>query len=327
MENNTIPEFDLELDDKIVIDLPLEDDDNIANDSKDTSEIDTGSEETSQTVEQSETAKIIFEQLVEENILSEDSEFDGSWEGLRKNVSELPQRILNSLVETRNDVSKDVLRYIFTSDNITKDEMLNFIKTNLEESVETELQLETMDDAREFLENVYKNKGLKPKAIEATLAALEEDESLLEEAREELEKQKLNAKPKTEKLIAEKEQQEYEEKQRRIEYTNSVISALEDTGWKKTKIDTIKQKIANNEINPTLVEIFRNPKALVKMVDFISYYKNGDIDYDKFINTIETPKAKDFKTRLETSISSPTTSSRSNLKNPEEELNNLKAII
>lgn len=331
MENNNIPEFDLELDEAVVIQLPEGDDleTPITDDDNSDKPLNNGlnDKEDEPVVEVNETAKVIFEQLVEEQVLPDDSEFDGSWESLRKNISELPQKILNSIIETRNDVSKDVLRYIFTSNNISKDEMLNFIETNMKEISEESVSIDTLDSAREYLETLYKERGLKPKVIEATLAVLEEDQTLLDEAKEEFEKKKLASKTNTEKLIAEKENEELKARQQRMEFTNSIIETLNSTGWKPNKVEAIKQRIANNEINPILAEIFKSPKALIKMVDFIGYYKNGDIEYDAFIAASETPKVKDFRSKLENSISSPTLSTRSNLKNPEQGDDNLKAII
>lgn len=329
--NNTIPDFDLDESAAIIIDL-LETDDTNNNDGsnndnlKDTTP-DNNVDDDKQPIEVSDTAKALYEQLVEENILTEDDDFDGSWEGLRNKVNELPQRILNTLIENKTDVTKDVLRFAFSSDNITKEEMVNFIKTNLEELNAAETSIESMDEARAYLESVYKERGLKPKAIDNLLQSLEEDETLLDEAKEELEKAQLKSKPKTEELIAQKEKEEFEQKQARINFTNSIINALDETGWKPNKINEIKQRISSNQVNPLLSEIFKSPKALVKLIDFIGYYKNGDIVYDNFINNVETPKAKDFRYKLENAVSSPTTGTKSNLKDLNSDQDNLQAII
>lgn len=320
MEIEMIPDFDLEVADVVVDDI-------IVGQENDSAEKDVISEEESnkeETHEEDErvygedadpVAVATFEQLVEEGILNNDDEFDGSWDKLKENLSTLPQRVLNTIVASKSDISKDVIRFAFSSDNISKEEMINFMKTNLEESIES-TTIETMDDAREYLEKVYQEKGMKPKVIEAALASLEEDGELLNEAKEELEKKSnsLKDKPKTEALIKDKETQTAQLIEQRTNFVKSLAEELTNVGWKQSKVDEVKNRINNNNVNPVLKDIFNNPKAFIKLVDFIGYYKNGDIEYDKFINSIETPKVKDIKTRIENAVNSPTLSTKSNLK-------------
>ena len=257
----------------------------------------------------------VYEQLLEKGYVDESEEFDGTWDKLDSSLEYLPQKVLNSLVANTSDVSKDVIRFVFSSDNITADEILNFVKVNYEESQVQNTEIETMDEARAYLERLYAERGVKPIVAQASISALEEGDLLMEEAKEEYEKTLANQKPKTEALIQAKEQESMAEVERKSKFTNDIITELNNTGWKPNKIEEVKTRIAKNEVNTILTEIFKSPKALVKMVDFIGYFKNGDINYETFINTVETPKGKDMKSKFESAINSPTLSTKSNFKN------------
>lgn len=316
--DNTIPEFEpIIVNNDVQPDITV--DDNLTND--DIIIKDDTADTTKDTPNYAENADPVavatYEQLVEEGIIDKNDDFDGTWDKVKDSISNLPQRVLNTLIAQAPDITKDTVRFLFSSPNITQEELFNFVKVNQEELQTANVSVDTMDDARSYLEKIYQERGIKPRQVEVMIAALEEDQVLIDEAKEELEKAELSKKdkPKTESLIVAKEEETARLAQARADFSNKVFEELNNTGWKASKIDEIKGRIVKNEISPLLTEIFKNPKALVKMVDFLGYFKNGDIDYDKFISNIDTPKGKDFKSKLESAINSPTLSTKSNLKN------------
>lgn len=332
--DTTIPEFeiilsDTDLDNKVDVNEP------VVNNDADDSDFDSDNDVIVETpavektyAEAADPAAIaVYEQLVEKGYVDNDEDFDGTWDQLDSNLENLPQRVLNSLVANTSDVSKDIVRFVFSSDNITAEEILEFVKTNYEESNIQSVEIETMDDARSFLERTYKERGMKPRAAEAAIAALEEDDLLLEEAKEEYQKVAANAKPKTEALIAAKENETAAAIESKNKFTADIITELNNTGWKPNKIEEVKNRIAKNEVNQLLTDIFKSPKAFVKMVDFIGYFKDGDINYDNFINTVETPKGKDMKSKFESAINSPTLSTKSNFKNLKTSSDGLRPVF
>jgi hypothetical protein len=261
-------------------------------------------------------AVAIFEELINKGVLDEQDRenFDGTWEKVEESLTTLPQRVLNGLVQQAPDLTKDVLRFAFTSPNITRDDLVTFLNTYIEETKPIDVKLSTMDDARDFLYNIYEERGLKPRAINAALNSLEDEGDLLDEAKQEYEKlaQEKSKTPKSEQLIADKENEELQKSQERIKFAEKISEELEATGWKASKINEIKNNFSN--VNQVLQDIYKNPKSLIKLVDFLSYYNNGDIDYSKFINSVETPKAKEFKQRFQEIVNSPTLSTKSNFK-------------
>lgn len=264
-----------------------------------------------------QTAIAVFEQLVENGVFDESykTDFDGTWDKLNDGLKDLPQRVLNTLISQAPDVTKAVVRFAFSSPNITLEELINFNKTYIEEITPVDVNIETMDDARSYLEKVYTDRGMKPRAIEAVLNTMEDDDELLEEAKQELaqELERKKETPKSEQLIADKENEENNRMQAQQQFAAKLSEELDATGWKPNKIAEIKQRFPT--LNTLLSEVYKNPKSLIKLNDFLGYYKDGDIDYSKFIEAMESPKARDLKSRLQDVINSPTLSTKSNFKN------------
>lgn len=339
MENIELPEFDeivFQESTETTVDTTV-DNDNVNDDSvviTEEKEADDTTTDTADTEEHSydpnadPVAIATFDQLVEEGIFDETDRkaFDGTWDSMKNGLASLPQKVLNGLFAQAPDITKDVVRFAFSSPDITKDDLIKFTKTYLEEIDNPEVTLETMDDARSYLQTLYEQRGLKPRAAEAIIQSLEEDSTLLEEAQEEYEKEKelKSQRPKTEKLIADKENEYNQKIEAQTRFASSLSEELNSTGWKQSKIDGVKQRL--NNINPILTEAFKSPKALIKLVDFLGYYKNGDIDFTKFIESLETNSARDLKNKMQAALSSPTLTTKSNLKNPQEQ-DQLKPVI
>lgn len=323
MENLTIPEFediileDVSQEEKNNTEVKESNDNNVAEDViMSDSEKEQSKQEYGENADA--TAVAIFEELVNKGILDESdrNSFDGSWEKIEESLDTLPQRVLNGIIQQAPDLTKNVVRFAFSSDNITRDDLVNFLNTYLEETKPETVDISTMDDARDYLYKVYEDRGLKPKAINAALNSLEDEGDLLDEAKKEYEKmqQEKQNTPKSEKLIADKQNEKMQQDQQRMQFIESLNNELEATGWKPTKVNQIRQNFSN--VNQILQDVYKNPKSLVKLVDFLTYYNNGDIDYTKFINSLETPKAKEFKSRFQDIVNSPTLSTKSNFKNP-----------
>lgn len=260
----------------------------------------------------------VYEELKERGIYIEDPEspFDGTWEKIDENFDNLPQRLLNTVVAEAPELMKQVLRFTFSDPNITKEELANFIKVHLEDIENTTPEsIETMDGAREFLEAVYKERGMRPSAIRASLDALEEDDVLIEEAKEEASKTKST---KTEQLIANKENENIAKEQAATQFVQKVSEELDALGWKPTRATKVKEVLSNNNLSTLLNTTVKNPKGIIKLADFLSYVdpKTGDVDYTAFMKHSETSANTAFKNRIENAVSSPTINTRSNSNNP-----------
>jgi hypothetical protein len=245
-------------------------------------------------------AKAYFEELKSRGYVDESKEFQGTWEELDEYFDTLPQQVLDSVVQSLPEVSKDVMRFIATAgENITKDEMKNFFNTYFEEQENKSLNIETADDAREFLENHFKELGLRPKAITSTLDALEEDDELLDEAKKIFEEK--NKESKVNKIIEDKNNQNTEKEQQLKERVEKIQEELKTIGWKQEVVKEVTKVLSGNNLNTNLTKIITNPKGLIQLANLTRLYneKTGEFDLSAFVKQIETKTTTSLKDRLE----------------------------
>lgn len=266
-------------------------------------------------------AKAYFEELKSRGYVDESKEFNGTWEELDQYFDTLPQQVLDSVVQSLPEVSKDVMRFIATAgENITKEEMKNFFDTYFQEQESKSLTIDTSDDAREFLENHYKELGLRPKAISTTLDTLEEDDELLDEAKKIFEEK--NKQSNVTKLIEEKNKQNTEQQEQAKQRVQKIQEELKTIGWKPDVVKEVTTVLSGNNLNANLTKIITNPKGLIQLANLTRLYndKTGEFDLSAFIKQIETKPTTSLKDRLENeafSSSSVSTKHRDANPNPQ----------
>lgn len=328
MEFNNLPDFEIvELDEEIQENESGQEKTEEIVETNDTPEV---KEDTPDYPENSDPLAIqTFNHLKEHGIIDEDEEFDGTWETLEESLSSLPQKVLNSIIEQAPDITKQLVKFAFSSENITKEDFQKFAKAYLEEFDNSTPEIETMDEARNYLEQVYKERGMRPSAVRAALDALEEDDALIDEAKTELEKTNQNSKKKTEEIIQEKQKADQERIDAQRVFVSQISSELDSIGWSKQRIEKVKTMMSNNNLGSTLNKVISSPKAIIKLADFLDYYneKDGDIDYSNFMNKAETKKALSFKDKIEKSVNTPNSNTKSTLTNPNLELDDLEPIL
>lgn len=337
MEFNNLPDFDLiELDDEKVQEKEpsqettpeiVFDDDN----DSDIAETATTDDEPTYGDDADPLAVQTFNQLKEHGIIDEDpnNPFDGSWDKIDEALATLPNRVLATLVEQAPDIGKQLVKFAFSSEKLTVEDFKEFAKTYLDEIQNETSEIETMDEAREYLESVYKERGMRPSAIRAALDALEEDDALIEEATTESNKNKETKHKQTDQIIAQKQQEDFDRAQSQREFVSKVSNELENTGWNKQRVERVKSIMSNNNLGTLLNKTIASPKAIVKLADFLDYYdeKTGDIDYSKFMTKAETKQAKSFKEKVEQAINTPNSNTKSTLTNPNQDWDDLEPIL
>jgi hypothetical protein len=264
-----------------------------------------------------------YEELKSRGYINQES-FDGKWETLDNYLENFPQQVLETVVQSLPDVSKDVMKFIATAgQNITKDELKNFFTTYFEN---TEVSLETLDDTRNYLEKVYTEQGLTKRAVQAMLDDLEDEDKLESTAKTFLEKEK----SKTTNLIENKQEQNAEIKRKEVERISQINTEIEQTGWKQETKDRVKQVI-NSNMNDTLREIVLSPKALVQFANLLSIYDKNkkEFNFETFVKQLESKQTSSLKDRIEKNMfSSSTVNTKMSSKNPNSNPNeNLVPII
>lgn len=272
-----------------------------------------------------------FNQLKEHGIVDEDPKnpFDGTWEKVDEALATLPNRVLATLVEQAPEIGKQLVKFAFSSEKLTIEDFKEFAKAYLDEIQNETSDIETMDEAREYLENAYKERGMRPSAIRAALDSLEEEDALIEEAKIESDKNKETKHKQTDQIIAQKQKEDSNRADSQREFVSKISIELENTGWNKQRIDRVKTIMSNNNLGTLLNKTIASPKAIVKLADFLDYYdeKTGDIDYSKFMTKAETKQAKSFKEKVEQAINTPNSNTKSTLTNPNQDWEDLEPIL
>jgi len=239
--------------------------------------------------EPDELAKFTYEEYKNRGLIvdSEDNPFDGTLEWIEEQMDKLPTIVQNNLISKLPTEARDFVDLLLTKPNLTKDDFRQFYQDFLNDESPV---VETVDEARTFLESVYAEKGLKPKAIQAQLDDLEDENQLIDEAKKELDKKGSITKANLQAV----KQQETEYQKQHAEFLTSV----------QTEIGTynpIRQK-AIKEIAPNVGQIVNdissNPKAYTQLLDILTYYKDGKFDLSKFEKQAETKAVSKFKDRL-----------------------------
>jgi len=137
--------------------------------------------------EPDELAKFTYEEYKNRGLIvdSEDNPFDGTLEWIEEQMDKLPTIVQNNLISKLPTEARDFVDLLLTKPNLTKDDFRQFYQDFLNDESPV---VETVDEARTFLESVYAEKGLKPKAIQAQLDDLEDENQLIDEAKKELDK-------------------------------------------------------------------------------------------------------------------------------------------
>lgn len=248
-------------------------------------------------------AVTFYDALKERGFVEADKDFKGTWEEVDKYIENLPQKVLDTVVEQSPDITKQVLKFVFASDkSIDKVELKSFMDTYLNELDSTEIV--TLDAAREFLQKQYEKQGMRPSAIRAQLDELEDDEKLLDEAKAEQAK----TTKKSDDLIRSKQEQTDEFKSKQLAFVQSVNDEIKATGWQASKQHEIVQMFRTNKITNQLQDIFKNPKAFVQLANIVSMFDGKEIKLDGIIKQEEGKITNGVKNAFEKALSSiPTT--------------------
>lgn len=299
--DNLIPEFD---DFEVIVNMAETDDSVEETEVDETAEeevqVETSVVETTEeieveeeTEESIEAAKAVFTTLVHKGIIPDDKDFDGSWTKLEESLTSLPDRIAEDIIDSAPDITKKVLEFAFAAgETITKDALKNFVNTYLEDidNSEKDVDVTTVEGARAFMKEQL-SKSLKPVAVEAALDAMEDDESLVTEAKAKLEDVKKTNNH--QKLIDDKNTENVQAAERVKQKTLAIQKELVTDNYSKEAIQVITNYLSdkNNKVNTILKQALDEPKALVQLVHFLTKFddKTKQFNFEGFVKEAATP--------------------------------------
>lgn len=323
-----LPELDFDFeeqeDDTVIDDKPIndeipEEDDNLDDDSED---------ELSDNVDTDDNAVAAFNYYKDNNFLTIDHEFDGTFDSLKEALDKQAQVSLVSAIQNFPSFLQPIIEYATLKDDITPEEVANFLMQYQPPSF-TEQDLQNDNDlAENYLTNSLKAEGLEDDEIEDRIDYLKDRNQLAKESIRQFRKDEQVRQQEMNSQLEYVRQQEQVEQQQQEVFVQNFGQVLNDTNWRNDHKQVIAHEFTSGNFKTRMEHVFENPKALVKLVDFLANYDGEDINLDKYKKSAFSPSVKGVKDTVEKywSSSSLANSKSSRGGNPKVDLSELELI-
>jgi hypothetical protein len=313
-------EEDEVVDDKVVNDdIPEEEDDNLDDDSED---------ESSDNVDTDDNAVAAFNYYKDNNFLTIDHEFDGTFDSLKEALDKQAQVSLVSAIQNFPPFLQPIIEYATLKDDVTPEEVANFLMQYQPPSF-TEQDLQNDNDlAENYLTNSLKAEGLDDEEIEDRIDYLKDRNQLAKESIRQFRKDEQVRQQEMNGQLEQVRQQEQVEQQQQEVFVQNFGQVLNNTNWRDDHKQVIAHEFTSGNFKTRMEHLFENPKALVKLVDFLANYDGEDINLDKYKKSAFSPSVKGVKDTVEKYWSSSSLANNKSSKggNPKVDLSELELI-
>lgn len=313
-------EKDEVVDDKVVNDdIPEEEDDNLDDDSED---------ESSDNVDTDDNAVAAFNYYKDNNFLTIDHEFDGTFDSLKEALDKQAQVSLVSAIQNFPPFLQPIIEYATLKDDVTPEEVANFLMQYQPPSF-TEQDLQNDNDlAENYLTNSLKAEGLDDEEIEDRIDYLKDRNQLAKESIRQFRKDEQVRQQEMNGQLEQVRQQEQIEQQQQEVFVQNFGQVLNSTNWRDDHKQVIAHEFTSGNFKTRMEHLFENPKALVKLVDFLANYDGEDINLDKYKKSAFSPSVKGVKDTVEKYWSSSSLANNKSSKggNPKVDLSELELI-
>ena len=308
------------VDDKVVNDeIPEEEDDNLDDDSED---------ESSDNVDTDDNAVAAFNYYKDNNFLTIDHEFDGTFDSLKEALDKQAQVSLVSAIQNFPPFLQPIIEYATLKDDVTPEEVANFLMQYQPPSF-TEQDLQNDNDlAENYLTNSLKAEGLDDEEIEDRIDYLKDRNQLAKESIRQFRKDEQVRQQEMNGQLEQVRQQEQVEQQQQEVFVQNFGQVLNNTNWRDDHKQVIAHEFTSGNFKTRMEHLFENPKALVKLVDFLANYDGEDINLDKYKKSAFSPSVKGVKDTVEKYWSSSSLANNKSSKggNPKVDLSELELI-
>jgi len=313
-------EKDEVVDDKVVNDdIPEEEDDNLDDDSED---------ESSDNVDTDDNAVAAFNYYKDNNFLTIDHEFDGTFDSLKEALDKQAQVSLVSAIQNFPPFLQPIIEYATLKDDVTPEEVANFLMQYQPPSF-TEQDLQNDNDlAENYLTNSLKAEGLDDEEIEDRIDYLKDRNQLAKESIRQFRKDEQVRQQEMNGQLEQVRQQEQVEQQQQEVFVQNFGQVLNNTNWRDDHKQVIAHEFTSGNFKTRMEHLFENPKALVKLVDFLANYDGEDINLDKYKKSAFSPSVKGVKDTVEKYWSSSSLANNKSARggNPKVDLSELELI-
>lgn len=308
------------VDDKVVNDdIPEEEDDNLDDDSED---------ESSDNVDTDDNAVAAFNYYKDNNFLTIDHEFDGTFDSLKEALDKQAQVSLVGAIQNFPPFLQPIIEYATLKDDVTPEEVANFLMQYQPPSF-TEQDLQNDNDlAENYLTNSLKAEGLDDEEIEDRIDYLKDRNQLAKESIRQFRKDEQVRQQEMNGQLEQVRQQEQVEQQQQEVFVQNFGQVLNNTNWRDDHKQVIAHEFTSGNFKTRMEHLFENPKALVKLVDFLANYDGEDINLDKYKKSAFSPSVKGVKDTVEKYWSSSSLANNKSSKggNPKVDLSELELI-
>jgi hypothetical protein len=314
-------EDDTVIDDKVV-------NDEIPEEEEDANPDDDSEDELSDNVDTDDNAVAAFNYYKDNNFLTIDHEFDGTFDSLKEALDKQAQVSLVGAIQNFPSFLQPIIEYATLKDDITPEEVANFLMQYQPPSF-TEQDLQNDNDlAENYLTNSLKAEGLDDDEIEDRIDYLKDRNQLAKESIRQFRKDEQVREQEMNSQLEYVRQQEQVEQQQQEVFVQNFGQVLNDTNWRTDHKQVIAHEFTSGNFKTRMEHVFENPKALVKLVDFLANYDGEDINLDKYKKSAFSPSVKGVKDTVEKYWSSSSLANNKSARggNPKVDLSELELI-
>ena len=239
-----------------------------------------------------EVIKGVYELFQSKGILPEKEV--ASWEDFESEINsyktELPNKIRQEIIESSGEEFKRLYEFSLTKPELTRADLIDFLQAE-----ENDAQVESINDnlsARTYLKKQYSSQ-FEDNVLDAMLDALEDSDQLLTKAKS----VKTNQ---AEQKLAQAQAQQEQLIQQQQEFFNSISTELDAQPWKESHRKNVKQAWQSGKVDQTLQAVANNPKALVQLINFLSYYDDtsSNFNLDTFFTKAQSKETNSVKNKI-----------------------------
>ena len=325
-----LPELDFDFeeqeDDTVIDDKPINDE--IPEEEEDANPDDDSEDELSDNVDTDDNAVAAFNYYKDNNFLTIDHEFDGTFDSLKEALDKQAQVSLVGAIQNFPSFLQPIIEYATLKDDITPEEVANFLMQYQPPSF-TEQDLQNDNDlAENYLTNSLKAEGLDDDEIEDRIDYLKDRNQLAKESIRQFRKDEQVREQEMNSQLEQVRQQEQIEQQQQEVFVQNFGQVLNDTNWRTDHKQVIAHEFTSGNFKTRMEHVFENPKALVKLVDFLANYDGEDINLDKYKKSAFSPSVKGVKDTVEKYWSSSSLANNKSARggNPKVDLSELELI-
>lgn len=324
-----LPELDFdfeEQEDEVIDDKVVNDD--IPEEDEDASPDDDFEDESSDNVDTDDNAVAAFNYYKDNNFITIDHEFDGTFDSLKEALDKQAQVSLVSAIQNFPPFLQPIIEYATLKDDVTPEEVANFLMQYQPPSF-TEQDLQSDNDlAENYLTNSLKAEGLDDEEIEDRIDYLKDRNQLAKESIRQFRKDEQVRQQEMNSQLEYIRQQEQVEQQQQEVFVQNFGQVLNSTNWRDDHKQVIAHEFTSGNFKTRMEHVFENPKALVKLVDFLANYDGEDINLDRYKKSAFSPSVKGVKDTVEKYWSSSSLANNKSSRggNPKVDLSELELI-